>query len=98
MNGQDLRQARERAGLTQAQAARKIGVPVDTYRSWEHGRRSPREEHVDAIARVMAGEPTPRDEIAGLRELVNQLAGQVRDLAVEVVALRRELDERPAAR
>lgn len=91
MNGQDLRQARERAGLTQAQAAKRIGVPVDTYRSWEHGRRSPREEHWPTIEAVMANEPTPRDEIAGLRELVSRLADQVRDLAVEVVAIRREL-------
>ncbi len=91
MNGDDLRRARERAGLTQAQAARRIGVPVDTYRTWEHGTRSPRAEMHDIIAAVRAGEPTPKDEVAGLRELVNQLGGQVRDLALEVLELRREV-------
>lgn len=80
MNGDALRQARERAGLTQAQAARRIGVPVDTYRSWEHGRRSPRPELAPTIEAVMANEPTPKDEIAALRELVSRLAEQVQNL------------------
>ena len=91
MNGDELRRARESRGLTQAQAARKIGVPVDTYRTWEHGTRSPRAEMRTVIAAVMAGEPTPKDEMAGLRELVNQLGAQVRDLALEVLELRREV-------
>jgi len=33
--------ARRRTGLTQAAFAARIGVPVDTVRNWEQGRRMP---------------------------------------------------------
>ncbi|HEY6996228.1 MAG TPA: helix-turn-helix domain-containing protein, partial [Xanthobacteraceae bacterium] len=31
-----------RTGLTQAQFAARIGVPLETVRNWEQGKRSPR--------------------------------------------------------
>lgn len=36
------RQVRGRTGLTQAAFAARIGVPVETVRNWEQGKRSPR--------------------------------------------------------
>src|SRR5215469_2944162 len=36
------RNVRERTGLTQAAFAARIGVPVETVRNWEQGKRSPR--------------------------------------------------------
>ena len=33
---------RGRTGLTQAAFAARIGVPVETVRNWEQGKRSPR--------------------------------------------------------
>ena len=43
--GQDAcyaRAVRNRTGLTQAAFAARIGVPVETVRNWEQGKRSPR--------------------------------------------------------
>jgi putative transcriptional regulator len=36
------RRVRRRAGLSQAAFAKRIGVPVDTVRNWEQGKRLPR--------------------------------------------------------
>jgi DNA-binding transcriptional regulator YiaG len=36
------RRVRRRTGLSQAAFAKHIGVPVDTMRNWEQGKRSPR--------------------------------------------------------
>jgi putative transcriptional regulator len=33
---------RARSGLTQAEFAARIGVPLETVRNWEQGKRSPR--------------------------------------------------------
>jgi putative transcriptional regulator len=33
---------RARSGLTQAEFAARIGVPIETVRNWEQGKRSPR--------------------------------------------------------
>ena len=35
------RRVRKRTGLTQAAFAARIGVPLDTVRNWEQGKRSP---------------------------------------------------------
>jgi putative transcriptional regulator len=59
------RNVRGRTGLTQAAFAARIGVPVETVRNWEQGKRSPRgparallkvlEEAPDAAFAVLAG-------------------------------------------
>lgn len=36
-----LAAARAERGLTQPAAAAELGAPVDTYRSWEYGKRQP---------------------------------------------------------
>ena len=36
------RQVRARTQLSQSEFARRIGVPVETVRNWEQGKRSPR--------------------------------------------------------
>jgi putative transcriptional regulator len=36
------RQVRSQARLTQAEFAARIGVPIETVRNWEQGKRSPR--------------------------------------------------------
>jgi putative transcriptional regulator len=58
------RNVRSRTGLTQAAFAARIGVPVETVRNWEQGKRSPRgparallkvlEEAPDAAFAVLA--------------------------------------------
>ncbi|MBS0640906.1 MAG: helix-turn-helix domain-containing protein, partial [Proteobacteria bacterium] len=37
----DVRQIRERLGLTQEQFALRFGLDLDAVRNWEHGRRTP---------------------------------------------------------
>lgn len=37
-----VRDLRRRAQLTQAEFAAKLGVPIETIRNWEQGKRSPR--------------------------------------------------------
>lgn len=37
-----VRDIRSRSGLTQEQFARRLGVPLDTIRNWEQGKRLPR--------------------------------------------------------
>jgi putative transcriptional regulator len=59
------RTVRGRTGLTQSAFAASIGVPVETVRNWEQGKRSPRgparallkviEEAPDAAFAVLAG-------------------------------------------
>lgn len=36
-----VRQLRNRVQLTQAEFAKRLGVPVDTIRNWEQGKRAP---------------------------------------------------------
>jgi putative transcriptional regulator len=38
----DVRDLRRRARLTQQEFAARLGVPVDTIRNWEQGKRMPR--------------------------------------------------------
>lgn len=37
-----VRDLRTRLGLTQAEFATRLGLPVDTVRNWEQGKRAPR--------------------------------------------------------
>jgi putative transcriptional regulator len=39
--GSRLKRLRTEAGLTQAALAERAGVPLQTLRNWEHGRREP---------------------------------------------------------
>ncbi len=38
----DVRDLRRRAGMTQTEFAERLGVPVETIRNWEQGKRAPR--------------------------------------------------------
>jgi putative transcriptional regulator len=40
--GPEVRDLRRRARLTQLEFADRLGVPVETIRNWEQGKRSPR--------------------------------------------------------
>jgi putative transcriptional regulator len=50
------RNVRGRTGLTQAAFAAQIGVPVETVRNWEQGKRSPRGP-ARALLKVIEGAP-----------------------------------------
>ena len=50
------RNVRGRTGLTQTAFAERIGVPVETVRNWEQGKRSPRGP-ARALLKVIDGAP-----------------------------------------
>ena len=52
MNIENLKNARKKAGLTQAQAAEAIGVNDGTYKNYEQGKREPNGDKIVAIANL----------------------------------------------
>jgi DNA-binding XRE family transcriptional regulator len=52
--GAALREGRTQAGVSQPRAAGLFDVSVWTYRSWEHGRRAPRDRPAVAAPRRRA--------------------------------------------
>jgi len=52
----EVRDLRRRAKLTQAEFAARLGVPLETIRNWEQGKRSPRGP-ARALLTVIAHEP-----------------------------------------
>ncbi len=52
----EVRDLRRRAKLTQAECAARLGVPLETIRNWEQGKRSPRGP-ARALLTVIAHEP-----------------------------------------
>lgn len=78
------RSVRARTGLTQAQFAARIGVPLETVRNWEQGKRSPRgparallkliEKAPDLAFAVLSTDGGARDEATDDRG-VGKIAG-----------------------
>jgi putative transcriptional regulator len=58
------RNVRGRTGLTQIAFAAQIGVPVETVRNWEQGKRSPRGP-ARALLRVIEGAPEAAFAVLG---------------------------------
>jgi transcriptional regulator with XRE-family HTH domain len=62
--GQRLKRLRERAGLTQRQAAEASGVPLGTLRRWEQDVAEPL---LSGAARLAEALGVSLDELAGVR-------------------------------
>jgi len=60
------RNVRGRTGLTQAAFAARIGVPVETVRNWEQGKRSPRGP-ARALLKVLEEAPEAAFAVLGKR-------------------------------
>ena len=56
--GDRIRRAREAAGLSGAQLARRLGVKTQTVTSWETGRSEPRANRLTMLAGFLAVSPT----------------------------------------
>ncbi len=56
--GQRLRSAREAAGFTMEEAARRIGVMKPTWQAWETGRKEPRSNRLAMTAGVLGVTPS----------------------------------------
>lgn len=52
LNIENLKKAREKVGLTQAQAAEAIGVSDGTYKNYEQGKREPNGDKMVTIANL----------------------------------------------
>lgn len=50
--GENIRELRQRAGLTQAQFAQKLGVTKETVCRWERDATTIRKRHVDQLVRI----------------------------------------------
>lgn len=62
---ENLRQARQNANMTQAEAAKRIGVAKNTYCNWELGTREPDIMKIKALARLFG---VSVDYLVGLEE------------------------------
>jgi DNA-binding transcriptional regulator YiaG len=56
--GEQMREARFDAEMTQTSVAHRLCVSVRTLREWESGRRKPNAEQLDAYLRVVGGSIT----------------------------------------
>jgi len=59
-----VRDLRRRAHLTQQQFAAKLGVPVETIRNWEQGKRAPRGPARALLAVIAHAQDTVFDALA----------------------------------
>jgi transcriptional regulator with XRE-family HTH domain len=92
VSGQKIRQARLRAGMTQAALARIVGTSERNIVRWENDRNAPRMEHVAAIARftnsaigdLLASDDEDKDSRGGMT-----LDDFLRERVRELVALER---------
>lgn len=53
--GDEIREARERVGITQADLAKRVGVDVKTVNNWETGKTSPRGK-LGRVRKVLASD------------------------------------------
>ena len=85
-----LRQCREALGLSQANFALQLGVPLETYRTWDSGRRPARSETlISANAQALRADPhalLPLETLALLIHVhVKTLHAEVRIVVSDVV-------------
>ena len=54
-----FKEARERLGLSQSEAARQWGVTIAALQSWEQGKRSPRGPILNRLLPILFPAPAP---------------------------------------
>jgi DNA-binding XRE family transcriptional regulator len=52
-----IKEAREKAGLTQTEVAERLGVSQPAYKYWETGERNPKQETLERIAKAIGVDP-----------------------------------------
>ena len=73
-----LREIRTRLGLSQAECAAALGIAVETFRTWDAGRR-PAPTAIVGRAQALTARPPPHDRLT-LQVLANELHVHVRTL------------------
>lgn len=61
-----IRKAREAAGLSQEQAAAKVGIKVQNWQKYEYGERAPKDEMLEKIAQALAVDISVLTSFAGI--------------------------------
>ncbi|MCT7418384.1 helix-turn-helix domain-containing protein [Pseudomonas aeruginosa] len=74
--GENIRKARERKGLRQEQVAEMAGIPLSTYKNYEHGKQPLTRRPDRAIARTLG---VSADELV-FEESERQVADELRAL------------------
>lgn len=70
----NIKKARLKSGLTQAQVAEKLGVSQAQYARWESGGRNPKDDTLEKLAEVFGvGTDTFKGRDDGLEDIVNLL-------------------------
>ncbi len=96
--GGRIARAREAAGLSVAQAARRLGVKTITWQGWENDRAEPRSNKLTLIAGTLGVTPTwlltgfGEGPSEGMDDEVNLLLQEVRLIARDVAAAQGRLD------
>jgi transcriptional regulator with XRE-family HTH domain len=83
---------RHRAGLSQAELARRAGMARSVVNAYEHGRRQP---GADALARLAAAADLELSVVPAMRHLDDKRAGR---LLAQVLDLAEALPHRPRGR
>lgn len=96
-----LIEARETAGLTQAEAARLAAVSVKTLKAWESGQTTPRPNKLQMIAGVLsvpllwllggAEEHEPHDARASRLDLLEKKVNRLAELQREITVISDEI-------
>lgn len=86
-----LKEARVAVGLTQSEAASRIGVSVGSVARWEQGRATPSGRHLKAAAEIYEADFGLTADPASARALEER----IRDLEEKLAALTREVRRRP---
>jgi transcriptional regulator with XRE-family HTH domain len=76
-----LREARRRAGMSQAELARRAGIPRSVLSVYESGRRQP---SADALARLVAAAGFDLRLRTAVREVDPQRAGRILEQVLEL--------------
>lgn len=67
--GQYIKRARQKAGMTQAQLAEKLGIPYQSIGQWERDVRNPK---LDTLKRIADALNISIQELAGIPKLVDE--------------------------
>lgn len=80
MNFSDrLKDVRKNAGLTQAQLSEKLGITAQSYSQYETGKRNPKSETVQKIAKALGVDVDVLNPTKEERELFEKAANSITD-------------------
>lgn len=91
--GKQLRDARKRAGLTQAELGAKVGISGSAVGQWEQGKTTPSWKQAQKVAEVLGVAALVPEEFSQLRDVVELQARVTLLLAREARERSNDIDE-----